>query len=43
MGGGGDCFTKMKPISQPNIDNYLLGKYLDFCEKYDIEKGGREL
>ena len=33
----------MQLTSMPAVDNKLLGKRLDICEKYDLHEGGTEL
>ena len=33
----------MKPQSMPKVDDGLVGKLLDICEKYSLEEGGTEL
>ena len=41
--GVGDRYAGLQPMSRPNIDQSLLGKRLDVCEKYTLEEGGIEL
>ena len=41
--GVGDRYAGLQPMSRPNIDQSLLGKRLDVCEKYTLEEGGTEL
>ena len=41
--GVGDRHADLQPMSRPNIDQHLLGKRLDVCEKYVLEEGGSEL
>ena len=38
-----DHYTEMQPTSMPKIDKTLIGRRLDFFEKYDLDKGGSDL
>ena len=41
--GVGDRYAGLQPMSRPNIDQHLVGKRLDVCEKYNLEEGGTDL
>ena len=41
--GTGGRYSKMQPTIMPPIDKNLIGKRLDICEKYSLDKGGSEL